>query len=43
MRLQQFTPLTGGKVWVEDLKCPKIIEVEYLLTSDYVLTWAVLD
>lgn len=43
MRLQQFAPLARGKVWVEDLKCPKIIEVEYLLTSDYVLTWAVLD
>ena len=40
MRLQQFTPSNAGKIKLEDLKCPKTIEVEYILNSDYVLTWA---
>jgi len=40
MRLQQFTSSNAGKIKVEDLKYPKTIEVEYILNSDYVLTWA---
>ena len=40
MRLQQFTPSNAGKIKLEDLKYPKTIEVEYILNSNYVLTWA---
>ena len=43
MRLRQFIPSNSGKIRVDDLKCPKTIEVEYILNSDYVLTWALFN
>lgn len=43
MRLQQFLPSNSGKIRIDDLKCPKTVDVEYIINSDYVLTWAIFD
>ncbi|MBM6992756.1 MAG: 4'-phosphopantetheinyl transferase superfamily protein [Prevotella sp.] len=41
MRLKSFDRQPKGRVEVEDLKCPKSVWVDFEVTPDYVLTYAV--
>lgn len=43
MRLTHYDVGKSGKVAVEDLKCGRHVEAEYILNADYVLTWAVME
>lgn len=38
MKVQRFSPQPIGKIMVENLKSKVVVEVEYQLTADYVLT-----
>lgn len=42
MRLHPLVPGDEGRVQVEDLLCPKVLEVAYRYGADYVLTYAYL-
>lgn len=41
MRLHPFDALPKGEVVVDDLKTGRSVSVNYVLTADYVLSWAV--
>lgn len=42
MRLRPFEVLSRGTVVVDDLKSPKLTNVEYILNNNFVLTWTII-